>query len=114
MLKKDYELCNCLTVDQKSHLPEERGEVSDREAGIPEQDSHQQISKDQNYRETVTGVTSYMGFHQELESSASFQDDNPFAGSRSQPTGKISVKLLSHDWLCWKLEKQLNIERWLP
>ena len=36
-----------------------------------------------------------MGQHQvpEFERTSSSTDDNPFAGPRSQPTGKISVKL---------------------
>ena len=44
----------------------------------------------------------------EFESSASCQDDSPFAGLRSQSTGKLSVKPPSDDWLRWKLEK-LNL-----
>ena len=35
-------------------------------------------------------------------------DDNPFAGSRVKPTGKVSVKLPVEDWLCRKMEK-LNL-----
>ena len=51
-----------------------------------------------------------MGWHQvpEFESSASSQDDNPFAGLRTQTTGKVPVKLPSDEWLCRKIEK-LNI-----
>ena len=40
-----------------------------------------------------------------FESSASSQDDNLFAGPRTQLTVKMSVKLPSDDWLCWKMEK---------
>ena len=60
--------------------------MSDQEVGIPEQISDQQISEEQIYRETVRGVTSCMGWYQvpEFESSASSQDDNPFAIPRSQ------------------------------
>ena len=50
-----------------------------------------------------------MGWHQIPEfDSVSSADDNPFAGSRVQPTGKVSVKLLVDDWLCRKMEK-LNL-----
>ena len=51
-----------------------------------------------------------MGWHQvpEFESSASSQDDNPFAGLRTQGSGKVPVKLPSDEWLCRKMEK-LNI-----
>ena len=37
--------------------------------------------------------------------SVSFSDDNPFAGSRVQPTGKVSVKLPVDDWLCKKMDR---------
>ena len=85
-------------------------EVSEQETGILEQDSDQQISEEQYYRETVRGVRSFMGWHQlpEFESSASSQDDNPFANPKRQSTGKISVNLPSDDWLCRKLER-LNL-----
>ena len=50
-----------------------------------------------------------MGWHNvpEFESVLS-SDDNPFAGSRVQPTGKVSVKLPVDDWLCRQMEK-LNL-----
>ena len=49
-----------------------------------------------------------MGWHQIPEfDSVSSADDNPFASSRVQPTGKVSVKL-PVDWLCRKMEK-LNL-----
>ena len=35
-------------------------------------------------------------------------DDNPFAGSRVQQTGKVSVKLWVDDWMCRRMEK-LNL-----
>ena len=44
----------------------------------------------------------------EFETSSSLADDNPFAGLRTQPTRKISVKLPIDEWLCHKLEK-LNL-----
>ena len=48
-----------------------------------------------------------MGWKQvpEFDSSSSFLDDNPFAGTRSQPTSKVSVKVLVDEWLCQKMEK---------
>ena len=50
-----------------------------------------------------------MGWHQIPEFERVFSaDDNPFAGSRVQPTGKVSVKLPVEDWLCRKMEK-LNL-----
>ena len=74
---------------------------------IPEQNSDQQLSKGQTYQETVRGVRTYIGWNQipKFETSASSQDDNPFAGPRSQAASKISVKLPSDHWLGQKLEK---------
>ena len=44
-----------------------------------------------------------MGWKQvlEFESSASSLDDNPFACTRTQPTGKLPAD----EWLCRKIEK---------
>ena len=50
-----------------------------------------------------------MGWHQIPEFDiVSSTDDNPFAGSRVKPTGKVSVKLPVDDWLCRKMGK-LNL-----
>ena len=50
-----------------------------------------------------------MGWHKIPEfNSVSSSDDNPFAGSQVQLTGKVSVKLPVDDWLCRKMEK-LNL-----
>ena len=58
----------------------------------------------------MRGVHSFMLLHQipDFDSSSFSQDYNPFAGSRAQPTGKVSINLRAGDWLCKKLEK-LNI-----
>ena len=44
----------------------------------------------------------------EFDSSLSSQDDNPFTGSKSSYTGKVTVKVPVDEWLCKKMEK-LNI-----
>ena len=44
----------------------------------------------------------------EFDSASLSQDDNPFTGSRSSQTGKVSVKVPVDEWLCRKFEK-LNI-----
>ena len=50
-----------------------------------------------------------MGWHKIPEfDSVSSSDDNQFAGSQVQPTGKVSAKLLVDDWLFRKMEK-LNL-----
>ena len=79
------------------HLLEEEGKLSEQATSIPELASDQRTSEEQSYRETVRGLRSFKGWHQvpEFLSSASWQDDNPFAGPRSQSTGKVSVKLIS-------------------
>ena len=69
----------------------------------------QELSEEASYRETIRDVRSFMGWHKIPEfDSVSSSDDNPFAGSRVQPTGKVSVKLPVDDWLCRKMEK-LNL-----
>ena len=77
---------------------------------VPESNTDQDLSEDANYRETLRGVRSFMGWHQipDYDTSAASMDDNPFAGSRVKTTGKVSVKLPVDEWLCKKLEK-LNI-----
>ena len=44
----------------------------------------------------MRGVRSFMNWHKvpEFETVSSTADDNPFAGARVRPTGKVSVKLL--------------------
>ena len=51
-----------------------------------------------------------MGWHQilDFDSASSSLDDNPFAGSRVKPTGKVSVNLPVDEWLFRKFEK-LNL-----
>ena len=48
-----------------------------------------------------------MGWRQipDFDSASSSLDDNPFAGSRVKPTGKVSVKLPVDEWLCTKFAK---------
>ena len=81
---------------------EEEGEVSGQETGTAEQEPVHVMSEEQNHRETMRLVRSYMGWNQvpEFESSASSQYDDPFAGPRTQSTGDISVQLPSDNWFC--------------
>ena len=44
----------------------------------------------------------------DVESTAATGDDNPFAGPKSQPAGKVSVRLPTDEWLCNKMAK-LNV-----
>ena len=77
---------------------------------LPEDSTDQDLSKGANFRETIRGVRSFMGWHRipDFDSDSSSLDDNPFAGSRVKPTGKVSVKLPVDDWLCRKFER-LNL-----
>ena len=77
---------------------------------LPEDATDQDLSEDANYRETIRGVRSFMGWHQipDYDSTASCLDDNPYAGSRTKPVGKVSVRLLVDEWLCRKFER-LNV-----
>ena len=61
----------------------DQGELSDKDTP----------KKEANYRETIRGVRSFMGWHQipDFDSSSSSLDDNPFVGARAQPTGKVSI-----------------------
>ena len=70
----------------------------------------QELTAEQNYRETLRGVRSFMAWNDisEFDSSSGSQDDNPFTGSKVSHTGKVSVKVPVDEWLCRKMEK-LNI-----
>ena len=76
----------------------------------PVTDPDQPVSEELNYRDTMQGIRSFMGwFHiPEMDSTASTSDDNPFAGPKTVTPGKVSVKMPTEDWLCRKLAK-LNL-----
>ena len=99
--------------DWASSLADE-GEVSDCEYTGPDHeellDMDQELTAEQIYRETLLGVRSFIAWNDipEFDSSLSSQDDNPFTGSKSSYTGKVSVKVPVDEWLCKKVEK-LNI-----
>ena len=98
--------------DRSSHSPD-KGELSDRESVQEQEDlieGDQELSAEQSYRETLRGVRSFMASNDipEFDSASLSQDDNPFTGSRSSQTGKVSVKVPVDEWLCRKFER-LNI-----
>ena len=72
---------------------------------VTRDEADQEPTEEANYRETMRGVRSFMNWHKitEFETVSSAADDNPFAGARVQPTGKVSVKLPVDDWLCRKM-----------
>ena len=100
--------------DHLSHSIEVEGELSEVQSTGPDceelLDVDQELSAEQTYREMIRGVRSFMGWNQvpEFDSASSSQDDNPFAGTRQQQPGKVSVKVPVDNWLCRKFEK-LNV-----
>ena len=87
----------------------EEGELSE-DQDQPLTDPDQPVSEEQNYRDTMQGMRSFMGWSHipEMDSTASTSDDNPFAGPKTVTPGKVSVKMPTEDWLCRKLAK-LNL-----
>ena len=95
-------------VDEEIH----RDRSADRDVSRDDPDS--EPTEEANYRETMRGVRSFMNWHKvpEFETVSSTADDNPFAGARVRPTGKVSVKLPVDDWLCRKMSSHTH--RGLP
>ena len=101
--------------DSEEELQSEPGSPVDGNVwdGSPDltrdESADQEVSEESTYRETIRGVRSFMGWHQIPEfDGVSSADGNPFASSRVQPTGKVSVKLPVDNWLGRKVEK-LNL-----
>ena len=87
----------------------EEGELSeDPEHSVIDQD--QPVSEEQNYRDTMQGICSYMGWTHipEVDSSTTTAEDNPFASPKAITPGKVSIKMPTEEWLCKKLSK-LNL-----
>ena len=95
----------------------EEGELSDQEHEISATDPDLALSEEQNYRETMSGIRSFMGWTHipEVDSTTSKSEDNPFAGPKSQPTRKVSVTIPTDEWLCSKMGKlNLTLKEWYP
>ena len=58
----------------------------------------------------MRGIRSFMGWSHilDIDTTVSTADDNPFAGSKLQPAGKVSVHMSTDDWLRKKINK-LNV-----
>ena len=82
----------------------EEGEWSE-EHSIINQDHP--VSEEQNYRDTMQGIRSYMGWSHipEVDNTAATSDDNPFAGPKTVTPGKVSVRMPTEEWLCKKTWK---------
>ena len=81
----------------------DEGELSDdQEFGELEQPT----SEEQTYRETMSGIRSFMGWsHVPDMESSNPSDDNPFAGPKAPVPNKVSVHMPIEEWLCKKLNK---------
>ena len=81
----------------------DEGELSDdQEFG----ESEQPTSEEQTYRETMSGICSFMGWsHVPDMESSNPSDDNPFAGPKAPVPNKVSVHMPTEEWLCKKLNK---------
>ena len=92
------------SVDDEIH----RDRSPDR--NVPKDEADQEPTEEANIIERLRGVRSFMNWHKipEFETVSSAADDNPFAGARVHPTGKVSVKLPVDDWLCRKMSN-LNL-----
>ena len=76
------------------------GELSDQDPNVTATDPDQTHSDEQNYRETMRGIRSFMGWSHipDMDTATSTSDDNPFAGPKAQPAqpaGKVSVPRMS-------------------
>ena len=98
-----------MSVNPPLDLYTEEGELSE-DQDQPVTNLDQPVSEEQNYRDTMQGIRSFMGWSHipEMDSTASTSDDNPFAGPKTVTPGKVSVKMPTEDWLCRKLAK-LNL-----
>ena len=82
----------------------EEGELSDDQDFV-----EQPTSEEQTYRETMSGIRSFMGWTRVPDmDSSNPSDDNPFAGPKAPVPNKVSVQMPTEDWLCKKLNK-LNL-----
>ena len=72
-------------------------------------ESEQPTSEEQRYRETMSGIRSFMGWaHVPDVDSSNPSDDNPFAGPKAPVPNKVSVQMPTEEWLCKKLNR-LNL-----
>ena len=88
----------------------EEGELSDQDPEASANGPDLTLSEEQNYRETMSGIRSFMGWIHipEIDTATSKSEDNPFAGPKAQSTGKVSVTMPTDEWLCSKMGK-LNL-----
>ena len=88
----------------------EQGKLSNQDPDVTVTDPDQTLSEEQTYREKIKGIRPFMGWTHipDMDTDTSTADDNPFAGPKAQPAGKVSDKMPTGEWLCKKMSK-LNI-----
>ena len=81
---------------------------------LPATNPDQTLSEEQTYRETMKGIQSFIDWSHipDMDTTTANSDDNPFAGPKLQPSGKVSVSMNTDELLCEKLSK-LNGMEWL-
>ena len=67
------------------------GELSDQDQDAAANDPDQALSQDQNYKETMRRIRSYMKWThiRDMDTATSTSGDNLFAGPKTQPKGKV-------------------------
>ena len=84
----------------------DEGDLSDDQDFV---ELDQPNSEEQTYRETMSGIRSFMGWsHVPDMESSNPSDDNPFAGPKVPVPNKVSVHMPTEEWLCKKLNR-LNV-----
>ena len=84
----------------------DEGDLSDDQDFV---ESDQPNSEEQTYRETMSGIRSFMGWsHVPDMESSNPSDDNPFAGPKVPVPNKVSVHMPTEEWLCKRLNR-LNV-----
>ena len=73
----------------------EDGKLSDTDTSVTDPD--QWSTEEQNCRETMRCVRSYMGWIHiaDIDVNTSSAEDNPFAAPKQQPVEKVSVNLMT-------------------
>ena len=69
----------------------EEGELSDIDEDVSLAEADQTLSEEQNYRETMSGVRSFMGGTHipEVDSALSSSEDNPFAAPNNNQPARL-------------------------
>ena len=83
----------------------EEGELSDQDPDATVTDPEKILSEEQNYRETMRGIRSYMGWSHipDMDIATSSAEDNPLVRNHKLLARFLSVACCN--WLCNKMKK---------